>query len=266
MPPRDAALDTLEGPALIDFRHEHDISAFARDRLRFPLEPAQERLLKTTGPRVILNCSRQWGKSSMAAIVALHRAYSREKALILIFSPTQRQSSELIEKVRELAIRLDIQPRGDGVNSDSLRLPNRSRIVALPGIERNIRGFSSASLILIDEAARVDDALYRAVRPILANLRGDLWLMSTPNGKRGFFFHAWSASEDSPKGWTRVSVAATDCPRFTPEFLEEEREVQGDAWFRQEYMCEFLEGEAGVFTYEEIVSALGDKGILWKIS
>ena len=130
----------------------------------------------------------------------------------MFVSPTQRQSSELIEKIRELAVRLEIEPHGDGVNQASLRLPNRSRIVALPGVERNIRGFSSASLILVDEAARVEDALYRAVRPILANLRGDLWLMSTPCGKSGFFFHAWN---DPSQLWTRVSVSAPDCPRFT---------------------------------------------------
>ena len=249
-------------PPLREFLHESDISAFARDRLRFPLEPAQKQLLQTTGPRVILNCTRQWGKSSMAACVALHRAYHRPKALVLIVSPTQRQSSELIAKIRELAVRMEIEPRGDGANRASLLLPNGSRIVALPGIERNIRGFSGASLILIDEAARVPDELYRAVRPILANLRGDIWLMSTPYGKRGFFFHAW---DNQKQNWNRVMVKATDCPRFTPEFLEEERLVQGDGPFRQEYLCEFVETDDYIFTYEEIRRCIQDGLEVWKI-
>ena len=244
---------------LLDFRHRTDIPAFVRERLRFPLEPAQESLLQTTGPRVILNCTRQWGKSTMAACVALHRAYNRPNSLVLIVSPTQRQSTELIKKIRELVFRLGIEPQG---GATSLCLPNRSRIEALPGIERNIRGFSSANLILIDEAARVGDELYRAVRPMLANVKGDLWLMSTPYGKQGFFFHSWS---DASLHWTRVSVKASDCPRFTPEFLEEERIVQGDSWFRQEYMCEFMESETNIFTYEEIQRAFTTKEIQWNL-
>ena len=255
-------IPALHRQDLLEFRHEYDIPAFVRDRLRFPLEPAQEALLRATGPRVILNCTRQWGKSTMAACVALHRAHHRPKAQILIVSPCQRQSSELISKIRELAVRMGIEPRGDGSNHASIRLPNGSRIVALPGIESNIRGFSSASLILVDEAARVPDELYRAVRPMLANVRGDLWLMSTPYGKRGFFFHAW---DDAKQNWNRVTVKATDCPRFTPEFLEEERHVQGDGPFRQEYLCEFVETDDYIFTYEEIRRCVQDGLEIWKI-
>ena len=247
-------------PPLREFLHEQDICVFTMDRLRFPLEDAQRKLLKTTGPRVILNCTRQWGKSSMAACVALHRAYYRPKSLILIVSPTQRQSSELMEKIRELAVRIGIEPRGDGTNAASIRLSNRSRIVALPGVERNVRGFSSASLILVDEAARVPDELYRAVRPILANLKGDIWLMSTPNGKQGFFFHAWS---DPAQSWIRVTVKATDCPRFDPQFLDEERLIHGDDHFRQEYLCEFVDNETSIFTYEEIQSAMSPSVEQW---
>ena len=121
---------------------------------------------------------------------------------------------------------------------------------------------SAAGLILIDEASRVGDELYRAVRPMLANIKGDLWLMSTPYGKQGFFFHAWS---DTSQHWTRVSVKATDCPRFTAEFLAEERQVHGESWFSQEYMCEFMESETNIFTYEEIQRAFTTKEILWKL-
>ena len=63
---------------------------------------------------------------------------------------------------------LGIRPRGDGDNAISLQLPNGSRIVGLPGKEATVRGFSAVSLLLIDEAARVEDAMYKALRPMLA--------------------------------------------------------------------------------------------------
>jgi hypothetical protein len=41
-------------------------------------------------------------------------------------------------------------------------------------------------------------------------VRGDLWLMSTPNGKRGFFWDEWDHGGEE---WERISVPATECPR-----------------------------------------------------
>ena len=68
-----------------------------------------------------------------------------------------------------------------------------------------MRGFSAISLVLIDEASRVDDALYKSLRPMLAVGGGDLWLLSTPYGKRGFFYDCW---EHGGSSWFRIAVPA----------------------------------------------------------
>src|SRR2546430_2423695 len=81
---------------------------------------------------------------------------------------------------------------------------------------------------LVDEAARVSDELYKAVRPFLAVGGGDLWLMSTPFGKRGFFHEEWSREGR----WAKFTVKATDCPRIRSDFLEEEKAAMGEKWFR----------------------------------
>jgi hypothetical protein len=98
--------------------------------------------------------------------------------------------------------------------------------------------------LLVDEAARVSDELYLAIRPMLAVSAGALWLMSTPWGPRGFFYEAW---EHGGAEWLRVRVPATECPRIAHEFLRQERETMGDRWFRQEYLCEFVDAGTGVF-------------------
>jgi len=74
---------------------------------------------------------------------ALHRAYTRPKSLVLVASPTERQSAEFLLKVEELMVPLQIAPRGDGHNRISVLLPNGSRIVGLPGTEETVRGFSA---------------------------------------------------------------------------------------------------------------------------
>src|ERR1700733_9557042 len=186
----------------------------------------RRRSVLSDAKRGILNCTRQWGKSTIAAAKAVHRAYTREKSLVLVASPTDRQSAELLRKAAEMVAFLGIRPRGDGDNETSLLLPNGSRIVGLPGMEGTTRGFSAVSLLLIDEAARVDDAMYKALRPMLAVGQGDLWLMSTPCGKRGFFYDAWQHEA----GWEKVQVTATECARIRAEFLEEERGAMGRQW------------------------------------
>ena len=87
---------------------------------------------------------------------------------MLVASPSERQSAEFVRKAAEMVRKLGIRPRGDGDNAISLLLPNGSRIVGLPGMEETVRGFSAVSLLLIDEAARVEDAMYKALRPMLA--------------------------------------------------------------------------------------------------
>ena len=232
-----------------------DAVEFARLRLQFEPDARQAEMLRSEAKRGILNCTRQWGKSTIAAAKAVHRAYTREKCMVLVASPTERQSAELIRKAAEMVAKLGIKPRGDGDNATSLLFPNGSRIVGLPGMEGTTRGFSAVSLLLIDEAARVDDAIYKALRPMLAVGQGDLWLMSTPWGKRGFFYECWE--HEGPE-WFRVSVPATECPRIPKEFLEGERRALGPAWFAQEYMGDFVDNGAAVFSRDLVERAIDD--------
>jgi len=153
---------------------------------------------------------------------------------------------------------LRLQARGDGSNRRSLLFPNGSRIVGLPGKEATTRGYSRASLLLVDEAARVDDSLYNALQPTLAVGDGDCWMMSTPWGRRGFFYEAWAYA---PADWLRVSVSATECTRISERFLEEQRRSLGEKWFAQEYLCEFVDAGGGIFGRDLVEGAL-DEGVL----
>ena len=177
---------------------------------------------------------------------------------MLVASPSERQSAEFLRKASGLVRKLGIRARGDGDNAISLLLPNGSRIVGLPGTEATVRGFSAVSMILIDEASRVPDEMYLALRPMLAVGDGDLWLMSTPCGQRGFFYESWVGGGEE---WVRFSVKATECERIRPEFLASERLAMDEAWFAQEYMCEFTGNGMGVFA-REVVEAAIDESIV----
>ncbi len=141
---------------------------FAERRLGFVPDAQQADLLRRSPRRCLLNCTRQWGKSTVTAARAVHEAYYRPGSLTLVISPSGRQSGEFLGRAVEFVRELGIRPRGDGRNEMSLLFPNGSRIVGLPGNEATVRGFSKVSLLLVDEAAQVSDSLYRTMRPMLA--------------------------------------------------------------------------------------------------
>lgn len=226
---------------------------FVRQKLQFEPDERQAEVLRATAKRGILNCTRQWGKSTVAAAKAVHRLCTQPNCLVLVASPSARQSAELVRKAAGMLARMGMRVRGDGDNEISLQLGNGSRLVGLPGCDGTVRGFSAVSLLLIDEAAQVEDRIYQALCPMLAVSNGDLWLMSTPYGKRGFFYEAW---EFGGPAWMRVHVPATECARISKIFLEEQRRSAGDLWFRQEYMGEFVDNGAGLFGRDLVEAAL----------
>jgi hypothetical protein len=245
-----------------DLRYALDPAAFAAEALGLELDDWQREVISSTGKRDLLNCSRQAGKSTTAAVLGLHEALYRPGSLTILVSPSQRQSSELFRKVIELREKLPSASVGlaEG-NKLSMTVKGGGRVLSLPGSEATIRGFSGATLIVEDEASRVPDELYMAIRPMLAVRGGRLILMSTPFGKRGHFWREWSEGIN----WQRVEVPASRVPRISKEFLEEERRAMGDWWFSQEYGCEFRESTDSVFSHESIMRAVrSDVLPLWE--
>jgi hypothetical protein len=239
-------------PAAQHYTDTSDAPEWVKHNFGFTPDAKQARVLSTTIHRGILNCTRQWGKSTISAAKAVHQAISEPGSLTIVVSPSARQSGEFVRKAAGFARKLGIKTKGDGDNEISLAFPTGSRIIGLPGTEATIRGFSAVSLLLVDEAARVNDDLYLAVRPMLAVSDGALWLMSTPHGKRGFFWEAW---QNGGSDWERIRVPAPECPRITQKFLEEERKTMGDRWFQQEYLFGFTDSVHSVFDRDLVEQA-----------
>lgn len=247
----------------------------------------QQTVLSSTAARLMLLCSRQVGKTTTTAALALRTALLEAPATILVVCPAERQSAEFVLKVKQFYAALRQPERhGDRVltvhekmlaeagaddffvklprpvreSALQLHLANGSRIIGLPSNEGGIRGFSSINLLVIDEAARLADAVYKSMRPVLAVSKGRVVALSTPYGKQGWYYEAWKRTlERAGRGddvkWQVVSITADQCPRLTPEFLADELEDLGEPWFRQEYYCEFRETVESVFPAEAVERA-----------
>jgi hypothetical protein len=132
---------------------------------------------------------------------------------------------------------------------------NGSRLVSLPGDPSTVRSFSAVTLVVVDEAAYIDDALVYAVSPMLATSGGRLILCGTPAGQRGLFHEKWVSTEP----WQRISVPATSCPRLSPEFLAQEKRSMGQRWHDQEYFCSWSAALDSVFEPRFIDQACTDR-------
>jgi hypothetical protein len=231
------------------------------ERLAFTPDAAQSALLTTPYRRVILNCTRQWGKTTVTALRVVWHALTVPGSLTVIAAPAERQSGEFVDKARSFLDRLNRRVRGDGHNRCSILLDNGSRIAGIPNRQATTRGFSGVTFLVIDEASRAPEALYVALRPMLATTNGSLWLLSTPNGKRGFFYKVW---QHGGPNWLRVSVPASECPRISAEFLEEERQSIDEQEFREEYCCEFLLGDDYLFDRDILERAVDREQHAWK--
>lgn len=217
-------------------------------------DPWQARFFEADRQTLLL-CTRQGGKSTAVAAKGLSVAMKRRRSLVLLLSPSLRQSQELFSKAKGLYRSAGRPVPAEQESALRIRFVHGSRIIALPGSEKTTRGYSDVDFLAVDEAARVDDELYFSVRPMLAVSGGTLVCMTTPFGKRGFFYDEWT---DGGSGWHRERITAEDCPRITAEFLEEERRRLGPRWFRQEYFCQFNQLSGSLFRQEDIDAAFRD--------
>lgn len=216
----------------------------------------------------------------------------------LVFSAGQREAVELLRKVRHLrygllhsrvpTARKRWHPRtvakdikwyeqlieGSGQDEPSpvaavkdaqtmIELENGSRIISLPAKSQATVGYT-ADLLVLDEAKIIPDDLYKSVRPMLATTGGRVIALSTPLGQRGWFYEACKQCEDAklrnePAPYRLFKRTCWDCPRLDREFIEQERRMIGDHWFRQEYEVEFLAPEGAVFRGEDVDRTLQSK-------
>jgi hypothetical protein len=216
----------------------------------------QVEVLASDHPRKILCCGRQTGKSTVAAILAIHKALTQPGSTVLVVAPGERQAKLLFSKAASLYRQTGYPLPAHSERRTGLELENGSIIEALPAVERTTRGYS-VDLLVVDEAAAVPDLDYFGILPALIATRGEQVLLSTPRGKRGFFWEIWEADDGAVVGdWQRVMVRSDEVGRIQPKDLEVFRSTMPEQFFRQEFYCEWLETEGSLFSSEDIEAAL----------
>lgn len=219
--------------------------------LGFAAEGWQSRLLRSRAARALVACSRQVGKSTTVGYRALHTAVYNEGRDVLVISPTQRQSDELLLRVASLYRAMPDRPRLKRDNASEMTLQNGARIVSLPGSEGGIRGFANVKLLILDEAARIEDDVFASAVPMVGS-DGQIVALSTPWGRRGWFF---DLHEDPLNGWERHRVTVHESAQWPASRIAEVRSAVGGFVFASDYLAEFGDTDTQLFSSESVRAA-----------
>ena len=230
-------------------------SAWCRRELKLALDPWQIRMVDAlAASRVIALTFRQAGKTSAAAVGVAHTMVWRQPgSTSLVLAPTLRQSSELIRNLRGRLLAAGERLTVDNVFA--IELENGSRALALPGADdASIRGLSIDGDCVVDEAARVSDALYEAARPMLIRhvATARLILLSTAWARMGFFYRIWS--EGDARDWLKIEASVDECQHISKADLERERRSMPASAFAREYENVFDSLEARFFNADAIAA------------
>jgi len=216
--------------------------------------PYQADFLMSQSKRIAFRSGRQVGKTTICAVKAIHHAVIKEKRVVVILSPTQRQSSLMFRKVRAYCQHNILKPLIVQESQTMIMFNNGSEIHSLPGNNPDtIRGFSP-TLLIIDEAAFVKDEVFVAAEPSLAATGGSMILTSTPFGKRGRFYNAFNPNSL----YEKYHIPSKRCPLITEEFLNSEKAVKTELEFEQEYGGEFMEEMDTYFPRTLVMSVIDD--------
>jgi hypothetical protein len=208
---------------------------------------------------IALRAGRQVGKSTIIARKAAKYAIRNSKKSVMIISATERQAYLLFSKVLYFLhdnYRAYIKKGKDRPTKTEIKLSNGSIIRCLPtGIDGlGIRGYT-IDLLIADEAAFIPEEVWPAITPMLATTGGKIILLSTPFGRRGYFYERFN--DEDFKTWHINSedvAEQRDEPQrtFMLDFQEKEKKRLTKLQYAQEYLGEFVDELRQLFSDEVI--------------
>lgn len=237
---------------MLDMAAALDPVVFGR-KIGFDAETWQQALLRSRARRRIVACARQVGKTETTSILAVHTALYRPGSLVLLISPTQRQSDEMLRRCRAVYRRAGRPVKAVGDSASALELENGSRIVSLPGTD-NTRSFAAVTLLVVDEASRVEDEIYASVLPMVAS-DGTMIVLSTPWGQRGWFYRLWT---DTTNAYERHKVSVYESAQWSEARIAEVRGSVGSYMFASDYEVVFGDTDQQVFSTQAVRAAFNN--------
>lgn len=104
---------------------------------------------------------------------------------------------------------------------------------------------------VLDEAAVVSRLKYawaEVIRPMLTDLRGDAWFLSTPKGKNNYFYDLFNNAEVFPD-WRSWQMPTVSNPHISPDEVAQAKGQVDPLTFAQEYLASFVTENLNAWAY-----------------
>ena len=229
------------------------------------LDPWQLEFVNYKGD-IALCSPRQHGKSFAAAAKAVEFALNNPKSHIMIVSVTEDQAMELLQKCiayTEYECHSKIAKGKDRPTKSILTFTNKS-VIRTKAVGQS--GFSALGytnhMLIVDEASLVPESIWESLTPTVLTTGGDIVLLSTPHGRRGYFFRAFT---DPDMKFKTIRVKLGDLEKrpisnLWTEFrrekmlnhIQNERLRMSEREFKQQYLAEFVD-DLGQFYPDKIL-------------
>lgn len=189
----------------------------------------QKEYFKYEGKKAILCCGRQIGKSTMNAADCVAYAFLNNYFEVILASPTKPQTKEMFTRIKVMINSIEIiRDYMTICNESEIRFMNGSVIKCVTANDKASRGYT-ADLIVLDEAALIDESVFTAIDAVTLVRDGMVRLLSTPREKKGRFYEIWS-NPNNDTVWKKFHVKTYDNKSIKPEKLQElEDEMQSDS-------------------------------------
>lgn len=226
--------------------------AYAEKILGVKPFPYQAKLLTDMNKRIVACMGRQTGKTTTIAMKAIYFAQTNPDVLVLITSPSLRQSMIMFDRVATFVYSTAyLRNKILRATRTLIQFENGSRIIALPCSENLLRGYT-AHMIILDEASWIpEEVITQILFPMLSTTDGCAILLSTPWDKNHFFYKAFVNPTYSVH-----KVKSSECPLIKPKFLEEMRQNMTREAYLMEYEAEFVEALNSYFSQDLIRSCV----------
>ena len=197
-----------------------------------------------------VNKSRQIGFTETVLRILQYECFHKYKnyRIMIIAGTREKTTKKIMSRMFKLfaSINFTIQEHSDLI----IQLRNGTVIEGLPASSDSIRGDTKIKAIFLDEAAHfnlVDDSVVMdAVMPIVRTNKSDLYLISTPRGRRGFFYNVDEGSPDKSFHklkypiWTAVGTIYS---KQEAKDMLADPTVDAD----QEYLCKYTTARSSIF-------------------
>jgi len=203
-----------------------------------------------SGKIFVVKAKRQVGKTTMAENILLQVAIEHNGTLSCLVEPTLDQARRVY---KEIVKAIEHAPVIKRKNDSLLELEflNGSQIIFKSAEQRdNLRGFTVTGILIIDECAFIQDDIYDILQPATDVHAAPILLISTPKLKQGFYYRYYTAGASG----TSPNIVSIDFNQYDtsyllpPDKLEQYRTMMPRAQFTTEYLGEFLDSDAILFT------------------